>query len=178
MADVDGNRASMEEKLRAHEAVEGSKAEEELEGCVRNRGLQVEERAAGARCDGRGQDEVGLLAAEIDEFSYDFDTYEYMDTVEDREAQTADIAADIRSGNAGHIVKFLNAAIPDDIREGMMEAFGNGEGLDESDGMRAKGLLDRLAEYVPHERAQEAGADDAEPAETDSVKSFDNIPYL
>lgn len=161
----------------------GQAVRAQLEKCVRNRDLQVEERTSDANRDVRGQDEADMLAAEIDEFSYDFDIYEYMDTVEDREAHTAGIAADIRSGNVGYIAKFLNAAISDNILKGITEVFGNGEDLDESDGMqnarKAKGLLDRLAECGSHERDQETGVEDEETVGAIcSVKSFDNIPYL
>ena len=33
--------------------------------------------------------QIAILVAEIDQFSYDYDTYLYRDTVEDREAQVA-----------------------------------------------------------------------------------------
>lgn len=42
---------------------------------------------------------IQRLAAELDQLSYDIDTFEYRDSVPDREAQIQMIANDIRSGN-------------------------------------------------------------------------------
>ena len=42
---------------------------------------------------------IQRLAAELDQLSYDIDTFEYRDSVPDREAQVQMIANDIRSGN-------------------------------------------------------------------------------
>ena len=96
-------------------------------------------------------DKIALLAAEIDQLSYDFDTYQYNHTVEDREAQIANITEDIRNGNTGYLNDFLNALISDSIREGMTDIIGRGTELDDSEGVqtarKAKELLDKLAEY-------------------------------
>ena len=62
--------------------------------------------------------QAAFLAAEIDQLSYDFDTYQYNHTVEDRKAQTANITEDIRNANTGYLNDFLNALISDSIREG------------------------------------------------------------
>ena len=60
-----------------------------------------------------------ILASEIDQFSYDYDTYQYQDTVEDREAQVVNITEDIRNGNTGYLNDFLNAVISEGVREGV-----------------------------------------------------------
>ena len=104
-------------------------------------------------------DKAALLAAEIDQLSYDYDTKQYHDTVEDRDAQVANIAEDIRSGNTGYLNDFLNALVSDSIREGMTDIFGQGTALDDSDGIqnarKAKELLDRLVEYKPLAKIEE-----------------------
>ena len=104
-------------------------------------------------------DKIALLAAEIDQLSYDFDTYQYNHTVEDREAQIANITEDIRNGNTGYLNDFLNALISDSIREGMTDIIGKGTELDDSEGVqtarKAKELLDKLAEYKPLAKIEE-----------------------
>ncbi len=78
---------------------------------------------------------------------------QYNQTVEDREAQIANITEDIRNGNTGYLDDFLNALISDSIWEGMTDIFGKGTELDDSEGVqtarKAKELLDKLAEYKP-----------------------------
>ncbi len=97
--------------------------------------------------------QAAFLAAEIDQLSYNYDTVQYNQTVEDREAQIANITEDIRNGNTGYLNDFLNALISDSIREGMTDIFGKGTELDDSEGVqtarKAKELLDKLAEYKP-----------------------------
>lgn len=39
--------------------------------------------------------QAAILATQIDQFSYDYDTYQYRDTVEDREAQVANIMEEL-----------------------------------------------------------------------------------
>ena len=103
--------------------------------------------------------QAAFLAAEIDQLSYDYDTYQYNHTVEDREAQIANITEDIRSGNTGYLNDFLNALISDSIREGMTDIVGKGTELDDSEGIqtarKAKELLDKLAEYKPLAKVEE-----------------------
>ena len=72
--------------------------------------------------------QAAILATEIDQFSYDYDTYQYQDTVEDREAQVANITEDIRNGNTGYLNDFLNAVISEGVREGITDIFGQGCG--------------------------------------------------
>ncbi len=63
-------------------------------------------------------------AMQIDQLSCDYDTYQYQDTVEDREAQVANITEDIRNGNTWYLNDFLNAIISEGIREGVTDIFG------------------------------------------------------
>lgn len=63
--------------------------------------------------------QASILATQIDQFSYDYDTYQYRDTVEDRKAQVANIMEDIRNGNTGYLNDFLNAVIAEGIRDGI-----------------------------------------------------------
>ncbi len=104
-------------------------------------------------------DKAALIAAEIDQLSYDYDTVQYRDTVEDRDAQIGNIAEDIRNGNTEYLNDFLNAIISDSIREGITDVFGKGAGLDDSEGVqtarKAQELLDSLAEYEPLTKVEE-----------------------
>lgn len=104
-------------------------------------------------------DKAALLAAQIDQLSYDYDTVQYRDTVEDRDAQVANITEDIRNGNTEYLNDFLNAIISDSIRESITDIFGKGAELDDSEGVqtarKAKELLDSLAEYKPLAKVEE-----------------------
>ena len=103
--------------------------------------------------------QAAFLAAEMDQLSYNYDTVQYNQTVEDREAQIANITEDIRNGNTGYLNDFLNALISDSIREGMTDIFGKGTELDDSEGVqtarKAKELLDKLTEYKPLAKIEE-----------------------
>ena len=103
--------------------------------------------------------QAGFLAAEIDQLSYDYDTYQYKDAVEDRKAQVANITEDIRSGNVGYLNDFLNAIIAEEVREGITDIFGQGTEISESEAVqtarKAKELLDKLAEYKPLAKIEE-----------------------
>ena len=103
--------------------------------------------------------QAAILASQIDQFSYDYDTYQYRDTVEDREAQVANITEDIRNGNTGYLNDFLNAVISEGVREGITDIFGQGVEIDDSEAVqtarRAKELLDKLAEYKPLAKVEE-----------------------
>ena len=109
--------------------------------------------------EGRQTDEAEKLAAEIDQFAYDFDTPHYNDTVDDREVQVLNMAEDIRSGNAQYINDFLNAVISESVRGGVADIFGNGTEIDDSQEVQtareAKALLDKLAEYKPLAKVEE-----------------------
>ena len=103
--------------------------------------------------------QAAILASQIDQFSYDYDTYQYRDMVEDREAQVANITEDIRNGNTGYLNDFLNAVISEGVREGITDIFGQGVEIDDSEAVqtarRAKELLDKLAEYKPLAKVEE-----------------------
>ena len=103
--------------------------------------------------------QAAILASQIDQLSYDYDTYQYQDTVEDREGQVANITEDIRNGNTGYLNDFLNAVISEGIREGVTDIFGEGVEIDDSEAVqtarRAKELLDKLAEYKPLAKIEE-----------------------
>ncbi len=103
--------------------------------------------------------QAAILASHIDQFSYDYDTYQYQDTVEDREAQVANITEDIRNGNTGYLNDFLNAVISEGVREGITDIFGQGVEIDDSEAVqtarRAKELLDKLAEYKSLAKVEE-----------------------
>lgn len=103
--------------------------------------------------------QAAILASQIDQFSYDYDTYQYRDTVEDREAQVANITEDIRNGNTGYLNDFLNAVISEGVREGITDIFGQGVEIDDSEAVqtvrREKELLDKLAEYKPLAKIEE-----------------------
>ena len=84
---------------------------------------------------------IQTLAAELDQLSYDIDTFEYRDSVPDREEQVRMIANDIRSGNVKPLQIFLQTSID--------------EGIDEDSERQAKELIARLAEYKPLAKIEE-----------------------
>ena len=61
--------------------------------------------------------QISTLAILIDQFSYNYDTYDYHDTVEDRESQVKKIEDDIRNGNTEYLQEFLNTVILDGIED-------------------------------------------------------------
>ena len=103
--------------------------------------------------------QIDNLAVQIDQLSYDFDTYQYRDTVEDRDVQIATIAEDIRSGNTEYLHDFLSAIVSDSIREGIIDVFGQGMDTDNSEAIqtvrKAQELLDKLSEYKPLAKVEE-----------------------
>ena len=88
----------------------------------------------------KGQ-KIQALAAELDQLSYEIDTYGYRDSVSDRELQIQMIADDIRTGNVKPLSIFLQASID--------------EGIDEDSERQAKELLVKLAEYKPLAKIEE-----------------------
>ena len=84
---------------------------------------------------------IQRLAAELDQLSYDIDTFEYRDSVPDREAQIQMIANDIRSGNVKPLQIFLQTSID--------------EGIDEDSKRQEKELIAKLAEYKPLAKIEE-----------------------
>ncbi len=103
--------------------------------------------------------QASILATQIDQFSYDYDTYQYRDTVEDREVQVANIMEDIRNGNTGYLNDFLNAVIAEGIRDGITDIFGQGVEPDDSEAVqtvrKAQELLDKLTAYKPLAKVEE-----------------------
>ena len=84
---------------------------------------------------------IQTIATELDQLSYDIDTFEYRDSVPDREAQVQMIANDIRSGNVKPLQIFLQTSID--------------EGIDEDSERQAKKLIAKLAEYKPLAKIEE-----------------------
>lgn len=103
--------------------------------------------------------QAASLATQIDQLSYDYDTYQYKDTVEDRDVQVANITEDIRNGNTGYLNDFLNAIVAENVREGITDIFGQGTEIDNSEAVqtarKAKELLDKLSEYKPLAKVEE-----------------------
>ena len=87
------------------------------------------------------EQKIQALAAELDQLSYEIDTYGYRDSVSDRESQIQMIADDIRTGNVKPLSIFLQASID--------------EGIDEDSERQAKELLVKLAEYKPLAKIEE-----------------------
>ena len=81
------------------------------------------------------------LAAQIDQFAYETDTYEYNDTVEDREANIRGIAESIESGQDGGARAYLNSFVQ--------------ESDDPETVAQAKALLKKLDEYKPLAKVEE-----------------------
>lgn len=100
-----------------------------------------------------------FLAVEIDQLSYDYDPQQYKDTVEDREAQIANITEDIRNGKTEYLNDFLNAIVAEEVREGIAGIFGQGTELADREVIqtvrKAKELLDKLEEYKPLVKIEE-----------------------
>ena len=84
---------------------------------------------------------IQTLAAELDQLSYDIDTFEYRDSVPDRGAQVQMIANDIRSGNVKPLQIFLQTSIDG--------------GIEEDSERQAKELIAKLAEYKPLAKIEE-----------------------
>lgn len=66
-------------------------------------------------------EEIKQLAVDLDKFSYEYDTYEYKDSIEDREKQIDKLTEDILTRKTGDIKKWLievseNSEIDNDVR--------------------------------------------------------------
>lgn len=83
-------------------------------------------------------DPITQLATDIDQFSFDFDPYEYNDTVEDREQAVQDIIAAIQKKDVQHLRDWLQPIVLDS---------------DNGNSATAQALLDRLNALVPVEKA-------------------------
>jgi len=83
-------------------------------------------------CKERGIDPAALepaemtaeeLAAAIDTFSYGFDTYEYWDSVDDREVAVDELTRNIQNGNTSYLKEWLQSIVDEDeIPENVAQA--------------------------------------------------------
>ena len=83
-------------------------------------------------------DPVSQLAADLDQFSFDFDPHEYHDRVEDREQAVQDIITAIHNKDVQHLRDWLQPIASDS---------------DDGNSSTAQALLDRLNILVPVEKA-------------------------
>ena len=83
-------------------------------------------------------DPVSQFAADLDQFSFDFDPHEYHDRVEDREQAVKDIIAAIHTKDVQHLRDWLQPIASDS---------------DDGNSSTAQALLDRLNTLVPVEKA-------------------------
>ena len=81
------------------------------------------------------RDPIEQLAADIDQFSFDYDTYEYRDRVDDREDALRELTTALRSGDA------------DGIRDWLQEFADENEPGEANE--KAMELLERLDQLVP-----------------------------
>ncbi len=67
---------------------------------------------------------VKELAVRIDKYSYENDYYNYMDYVDSRDENIENIAFDLKSGNTGYMISYLNEIINEksDTEDGLKEA--------------------------------------------------------
>ena len=83
-------------------------------------------------------DPIEQLAADIDQFSFDYDPYEYRDTVDDRETALRELTASLQDGDAQGVRKWLQDIAEDEPGEWTAEA---------------AALLDRLDQLVRKKEA-------------------------
>ena len=83
-------------------------------------------------------DPIERLAADIDQFAFDYDPYEYRDTVDDRETALRELTASLQDGGAQGVRKWLQDIAEDEPGEWTAEA---------------AALLDRLDQLVPEKEA-------------------------
>ena len=83
---------------------------------------------------------IEVLAEDIDEFAFDYDPYEYHDTVDDREDALKELTITLRSGEAGGTRNWLQNIVDEDDPGEMTE--------------KAAQLLDRLNQLVPETKAE------------------------
>ena len=113
-------------------------------------------------------DPIEQLAADIDQFSFDYDTYEYRDQVDNREDALRELTATLRSGDASGVRDWLQE-VADENEPG--EAV-----------TKAAELLDRLDQLVPEpdpnlvkmaDEARAMGVDTAWNSDKEFPVSFD-----
>ena len=92
------------------------------------------------------RDPIEVLAEDIDEFAFDYDPYEYHDTVDDREDALKELTITLRSGEAGGTRNWLQNIVDEDDPGEMTE--------------KAAQLLDRLNQLVPETKEEQISHDD------------------
>ena len=114
------------------------------------------------------RDTIEQLAADIDQFSFDYDTYEYRDQVDNREDALRELTATLRSGDVNSVRDWLQEFADENER---------GEAA-----TKAAELLDRLEQLVPEpgpnlvkmaDEAMAMGVDTAWNSDKEYPVSFD-----
>lgn len=85
------------------------------------------------------KDTFEKLAVDIDQFSFDYDTYGYQDAVDDREQAVKDILDNMAAGHIGY------------LKEWLQDIATNSEDMGQTFTDQAKGLLSRMRYLMPHE---------------------------
>ena len=113
-------------------------------------------------------DPIEQLAADIDQFSFDYDTYEYRDQVDNREDALRELTATLRSGDASGVRDWLQEFADENEPGGAVT--------------KAAELLDRLDQLVPEpdpnlvkmaDEARAMGVDTAWNSDKEFPVSFD-----
>ena len=94
-------------------------------------------------------DPIDRLAADIDQFSFDYDTYEYRDRVDDREEALRELTAALHDGDS------------DGIRDWLREFADENEPGEASE--KAMELLERLDQLVPMAEAEQLDEPEPDP---------------
>ena len=87
-----------------------------------------------------------MLAEDIDQFTFDYDPYEYHDNVDDREDALKELTVTLRRGDAGGVRSWLQNIINEDDPGETTE--------------KAAQLLDRLNQLVPETKEEQISHDD------------------
>lgn len=85
------------------------------------------------------KDTFEKLAVDIDQFSFDYDTYGYRDAVDDREQAVRDIMDNMAAGHIGY------------LKEWLQDIAANFEDMGQTFTDQAKGLLSQMQYLMPHE---------------------------
>ena len=94
-------------------------------------------------------DPIEQLAADIDQFSFDYDPYEYRDTVDDRDEALENLTASLRNSDADGVRKWLQDIVNEDEL---------GENVE-----KAAGLLERLNQLVPETEPEQLTQPEPDP---------------
>ena len=92
------------------------------------------------------RDPIEVLAEDIDQFTFDYDPYEYHDNVDDRENALKELTVTLRRGDAGGVRSWLQNIINEDDPGETTE--------------KAAQLLDRLNQLVPETKEEQISHDD------------------